>query len=323
MENKSSRTHIDISLNILKRLNRALNFDIYVKRSEKSYTKIFQKGDMIDWERVELYEGKGITHFYLKEDDYKVYGVFVERLGEQLVENCDKFTADEARELLRDLAQFTVHEMVEQLKVDERSVYNAQNVVSGCIDILANDPKGILSVLNMLANQPYILKHSMMVSVFSVILAKADGMTSDTNLKILGLGGFLHDVGVGQLTFDPEDEEQLTPEQRREMNRHPELGRQLLDRVKGIRSEVLQIIMQHHEQPNGNGYPNGLRENDIYHPAKIVAISDTFTSLITKRSYRDAFSSSEAIAIMKESIGKFDKKLLNLFTIAVLGKNAN
>lgn len=319
MEGKENRTHIDISLNILKRLNRALNFDVYVQRSENSFTKIFKKGDMIDWERVALYEGKGITHFYLKANDYKVYGVFVERLGEQLIENVDKFSPEEARELLRDLAQFTVHEMIEQQKIDERSVYNAQNVVSGCLDVLASDPKGILSILNMLANQPYILKHSMMVSVFAIILGKADGMTSETNLKIIGLGGFLHDVGVGQLTFDPEDADQLSPEQRREMNRHPEIGRQLLDRVKGIRSEVLQIIMQHHEQPNGNGYPNSLRENEIYHPAKIVAIADSFCSLITKRSYRDAFSSIEAISIMKESVGKFDKKLLNLFADTVLG----
>jgi putative nucleotidyltransferase with HDIG domain len=321
VESKTTRTHIDISLNILKRLNRALNFDIYIKRTEKSYTKIFLKGDMIDWERVTLYEGKGITHFYLKAENYKVYGVFVERLGEKLIENGGKFTAEEAKELLRDLAQFTVHEMIDQFKVDERSVYNAQNVVSGCMDILSNDPKGILSILNMLSNQPYILKHSMMVSLLSVLLAKADNMTSDTNLKILGLGGFLHDVGVGQLTFDPEDEDQLTAVQRREMNRHPELGRQLLDRVKGIRPEVLQIITQHHEQPNGSGYPNGLRDNDIYYPAKIVSIADTFSSLITKRSYRDAFSSSEAISIMKESIGKFDRRLLNLFSTVVNRKN--
>lgn len=322
METKEPRTHIDISLNILKRFNRALNFDVYIQRSEKSYTKIFKKGDVIDWERVALYEDKGITHFYLSVKDYEVYGQFVERLGEQLVDNSNKFESSEAIELLRDLAQFTVHEMIENMKIDERSVYNASNVVSGCIDILSKDPKGVLNIMSMLSNQPYIMKHSVMVSIFAALLAKANGITSDTNLKIVGLGAFLHDVGVSQLTFDPEDSDQLTPEQRKEMNRHPEIGRQLLDRVKGIRSEVLQIVMQHHEQPNGNGYPNGIRDNDIYHPAKIVSIADTFCSLITKRSYREAFTVIEAISIMRESHGKFDKQLLDLFSNIVSPQKA-
>lgn len=315
---KKSKSHIDISLKTLKRFNRALSFDVYVQRTEQSYTKIFKKGDMIEWERVKLYENKGITHFYLTAEDYQTYGSLIGPLGEYLVENSGKFSPKEARELLKDLAQFTVHEMIGELKADERFFYNAQNVVAGCIDIMAKDSKGILSILKMLSNRPYALKHSMMVSVLSVILAKADGMVSDTNLKIIGLGGFLHDAGIAQLSFDPESSDQLGPEQRREMNRHPELGRQFLDRLKGIRSEVLEIVMQHHEQPNGAGYPNSLRAGEIYYPAKMVAIADSFSSLITKRSFRDAFLAEEAISIMKGSIGKFDKVLLSLFSETIL-----
>ncbi|MFT6070758.1 MAG: putative nucleotidyltransferase with HDIG domain [Bacteriovoracaceae bacterium] len=323
MSEVDTRTHIDISLNILKRFNRALSFDIYIQRTETSYTKIFKKGDLIDWDRVALYEDKGITHFYLTAKDYEVYGLFVERLGDQLVGNSKKFSNSEARELLRDLAQFTVHEMIDKLNIDERAIYNATNVVEGCLDILDKDPKGILGIMSMLSNQPYIMKHSVMVSIFSVLLAKAHGINSETNLTVIGLGAFLHDVGVSQLTFDPEDEDQLTPEQRKEMNRHPEVGRQLLDRIRGIRSEVLQIVVQHHEQPNGAGYPNGLRDNDIYPPAKIVSIADTFSSLITKRSYREGFTVSEAINIMRESTGKFDKGLLDQFAQIVLPKKAS
>jgi putative nucleotidyltransferase with HDIG domain len=322
MSETNDRTHIDISLNILKRFNRALNFDIYIQRSVTSYTKIFKKGDLIDWDRVTLYEEKGITHFYLTTENYEVYGALVERLGDQLVGNSDKFTAIEARELLRDLSQFTVHEMIDKMKIDERAVYNATNVVEGCLDVLEKDPKGILGIMSMLSNQPYIMKHSVMVSLFSILLAKSHGINSETNLTIIGLGAFLHDVGVSQMTFDPEDSDHLTPDQRKEINRHPEIGRQLLDRIKGIRGEVLQIVAQHHEQPNGAGYPNSLRDNDIYPPAKMVAIADTFCSLITKRSYREGFTVSEAINIMRASMGKFDKTLLEKFSMIVLSKKA-
>ena len=318
MSDKTVRSHIDISLSILKRFKRALEFDIYVQRSKTSYTKIFLKGDLVDWSRVAQYEEKGISHFYLTAKDYRIFGIILERFGEQVAEDIEQFTPEEGREVLKDLAQFTMFELVERCNIDERIVENAGNVVKGCMEVLAKDPKGILTLLTLLSGQPYILKHSVMVSVFSVLLAKDSGILSDTNLKIVGLGGFLHDIGVGQLSFDPEDTENLTAEQRREMNRHPELGRQALDRVRGIRSEVLQIVMQHHEQPNGNGYPNGLRESEIYHPAKIVTIADSFCSLITKRTYRDAFSVAEAITIMKECHGKYDKNLLDSFTNVVM-----
>lgn len=74
------------------------------------------------------------------------------------------------------------------------------------------------------------------------------------------------------------------------------------------------IVIQHHEQPNGQGYPNGLHDKQIYHLAKIVSIGDCFSALISKRPYRDAFTPIQAIAIMNEDRGKFDLKLLDLFS---------
>ena len=92
-----------------------------------------------------------------------------------------------------------------------------------------------------------------------------------------------------------EREPHLTPEQWKEIKTHCELGKRQLDMVKGIRPEVLSIVMQHHEQPNGKGYPNNLTGNQIFHPAKIVAIADGFSALLSDRPFREAKTPKEAI----------------------------
>jgi HD-GYP domain-containing protein (c-di-GMP phosphodiesterase class II) len=305
--------YIEISLSIIEKIKRPLMFDVYIKRGKDSYTKIFMKDDLIDLDRVKSYKDKGVSNFYVEESDYSVYCLYVEKIGEALAGSVGKFSPEESSAFIKELVGFSMHEMITKQNVDERSIKAAGNVVNACVETLKSHPKGLVKIISLMANQPYLVKHSVSVSLFSVLLAKKLNIESDSALSHIGLGGFLHDVGVGQLTFDPEDTELLSPEQRQEVGRHPDLGRQQLDQVKGIRSEVLQIVAQHHEQPNGKGYPNGLLAQQIYMPAKIVSIADNFSALISGRSYRDAFATDKALAIMAESTGKFDASMLETF----------
>jgi len=306
--------YIEISLSILEKFKRPLKFDIYVKRSDTSYTKIFKCEDIVDSARIKSYRDKGVKCFFVEEDSYSIYCLYVEKIGDVLARSVGSFTPTESITFIKELVNFTMHEMMIKHNIDERSVKSAGNVVTACMETLNKNPKGLIKILSLMSNQAYVIKHSISVSMFSVILAKKLGIESETTISHIGLGGFLHDVGVGQLTFDPEDVEILTPEQRKEVWRHPELGRQQLDQIKGLRTEVLQIVSQHHEQPNGQGYPNGLLTQNIFMPAKIVSIADNFSSLIVKRSFRDAFSSEKALSIMADATGKFDPEILKTFT---------
>lgn len=314
---KEQEEYIQIGLEILKRFNKPLRFDIYVLRAQsgevKKYTKIFQRGDLLDWDRVEMYKGKGLKHFYVIARDYTIYSVYLEKLGEFFSNGVGKLGERESLNLLRELVSFTMHEIISNQKVNERVVKNAGHVVDGCIKTLSENKGALAKVLKLMSNQTYIVKHSVAVSLFSVMLGKQSGIESNKTLNTLGLGAFLHDVGVGQLTFDPEDCEILTPEQRKEVWRHPELAKQQLDGIKGIGTDILQIVMQHHEQPNGHGYPNGLREGEIFPLAKIVAIADCFAAMISKKAYRDAFTVGEALSAMSEGRGKYDTQLLRSF----------
>jgi putative nucleotidyltransferase with HDIG domain len=318
---ESPNEYIEISLSLLRRFTKSLRFDIYVCRAEGQYTKIFKAGDTIDWDRVKLYTDKGIRYFYCHQSDYDLYSLYVERGGHELGSS-GSLTQGEALEFMKEIVQLTYQEIVIKQAPSQRVIDAASQMVTSCIEGLNRDPKTLVRLLNLMSNQPYLVKHSIAVSMFSVMLAKQSGIESDMNLKIIAMGGLLHDVGEGQLSFNPEETEILSPDQRKDLWRHPELGKQLLDGLKNVRSEVLQIIMQHHEQPNGHGYPNGLRGAEIYHPAKIVAIADSFASMVSKRTYREAFNVEQAILAMRENVGKYDKSLLNHLSDLFLRKVA-
>ena len=107
----------------------------------------------------------------------------------------------------------------------------------------------------------------------------------------------------------------LTPEERREMERHTEIGFHLLSNSE---SELLElaatIALTHHEWFNGGGYPHRLSGDEIPLPGQIAAIADVFDALTSDRVYRPAFELDRAIEIMHTERGThFNPLLLDAF----------
>ena len=82
-------------------------------------------------------------------------------------------------------------------------------------------------------------------------------------------------------------------------------------------SEVIPYIHYHRERWDGCGEPEGLKGNSIPFGSRIIAVADAYTAMTSDRSYRDAMSESDALAIMKEEAGiKWDPDVVNaLFEI--------
>ncbi|MCK5072601.1 MAG: HD domain-containing protein [Bacteriovoracaceae bacterium] len=309
----NDENYIPITVSVLKRFPGKLPFDIYVKRTKIDYTKIFRKKDILDWDRVDNYVGKGIVHFFVARAQYDSYQTLVQEIAQKYLGKDDSLSNREVALLTKEMIAITGAELIEKQKIDRQSVESAGSTVMGCIDMLEREPNTLMKIVWQMKDKIHMVKHSTIVSILSVILAKAVDIEAMTSLSNIGLGAFLHDIGIAQLSFDPEEKESYTPEEWKELKRHPELGKALLDEISGISTEVRLIILYHHEQPNGNGYPNGLRDQFIFLPAKIVSIADRFAELITKKSYRHAFSSDKALTLMEEDNGKFDRRLLESF----------
>ncbi len=310
---------VQVNTSVLRRISGKLPFNVFIRRGENTYTKLFPKGDPIDLEHLDKYESeKGIQDFYVHRDDYRQYLLYVERIANSLFKN-KASEQSEVVEVIKEMTNLTMLELVVNKQVDAKSVAYAMTTIKGCIDVLAGDPKSLFKIFRLMSGQPYLIKHALTTSVFALLLAKMEKIETEKNLVNLGLGALIHDIGMTMLTYDPEEKTELLPEERRELHQHPELGKRMLDSIRAITPEVRMIVMQHHEQPNGHGYPNGLHDKQIYFPAKIVAIADSFSALLSVRPFREeAFTPVKAIEIMQEDRGKFDQALLDKFATLFL-----
>ena len=97
------------------------------------------------------------------------------------------------------------------------------------------------------------------------------------------------------------------------MREHSVAGAQLLGE-KQFFSMAREIAMFHHERMDGHGYPKGLKGNEIPLSARIVAVVDVFDALVSKRSYKQAWTQAEAVAELKRiSDEHLDKRLVDVF----------
>lgn len=131
----------------------------------------------------------------------------------------------------------------------------------------------------------------------------------------------LHDIGkVGVPDHILLKPGKLTPEEFEEMKKHVIYGKNAMERAKDLYQDefffetALEVIMGHHEEWNGGGYPSGLKGEEICLAGRMMAIADVYDALISKRVYKDPIVHNEALEIMIKQRGqKFEPLLFDIF----------
>lgn len=105
-----------------------------------------------------------------------------------------------------------------------------------------------------------------------------------------------------------------------QVRRHPELGAALLGDVS--LDDIREWVLCHRERPDGEGYPRGLRGEEIPLEARILAVTDAYSAIISERSYRRPRSHEEACRELSRCSGtQFDELVVAAFLTASLARN--
>ncbi len=253
-----------------------------------------------------------MKELFIKTEDQAAYRAFVQRTADSIFNDPNTPTEKKIATLLN-MTEQNMAELFSQTGIPEETAESTQRVVKNYVQLMVENPKTLAVILRLVSHGDYLYYHSIAVAVFSMFVAKASGQFNQRMLELVGMGGFLHDIGCTKL---PKEvicaTSDLSAEQWIEMRSHPKLGLQMIESTPNIPDEVRYIVYQHHEEPGGQGYPNGLRSPVIYYPAKIVAIADAFSALISKRPFRPAYTPDQAIAILQKEVGKHDRDLVGM-----------
>ncbi|AGX43437.1 HD domain-containing phosphohydrolase [Clostridium saccharobutylicum] len=164
-------------------------------------------------------------------------------------------------------------------------------------------------------------QHSVRVSELCKRMGESLELT-ERKIHELKIAGLLHDIGKIAIEENILNKPgKLTSDEVKEIRRHPEIGYRILSTVHEM-SEIAQYVLLHHEMWNGNGYPKGLKGDNIPIESRIIAIADTYDAITSERSYRKALSKEFAIEQLKRNAGiQFDSKLVDIFIKKVLIKD--
>jgi putative nucleotidyltransferase with HDIG domain len=298
----------------------ALPFDVYLERFEGKFTKIYHKDGEHDSSQIDRYENKDIKTLYISQTDKNTYGNFLCKAIDQFNNGSNDLDKEKMIDIIKTTLELTYEKIVDNNNDLDTSISWASHQVRSALYLMGDDTASAIEIFKALASDLHLLKHSYLVSLFSLSLAKKLEFSNDRNLMGIGLGALLHDIGHSRINSELFQKIHLSPAEWEEVKDHPVLGLKILERSRAIPADVRSIILQHHEQPNGRGFPNRLGGNKIFPPAKIVAIAEEFCTLVTMSSPSEPpLSPSQAISRMKDDIGHYDPEFLDSFEEMILG----
>ncbi len=258
----------------------------------------------------------------------KLSGILINRicqLGFQGVYIIDDLSKDlEVASVISDTLKYKAKADIQSLfiSVQNKSESRAaqqfdliSKVITDIVDEILYNRKLMVNVVDLRTFDDYTFSHSVNVAVLSAVMGTVLGLTR-TRLHELAMGALIHDIGkvfIDKKVMNKPG--RLNAEEFEEMKKHSQKGYDYLRNHGKVPEQSLKVVLLHHEQYNGNGYPFGYSGEQIDFFARVVNVADVYDALISDRPYRRAMLPSDAMEYIMGGYGStFDPKVVKAFT---------
>jgi putative nucleotidyltransferase with HDIG domain len=258
-----------------------LEFDVFLRLGPNKYTKVFSRGTQMEKDRLETYVLKGTKYFYLQYPDRLPFLAESLRLLQE-ARTAGELQNEDTLQILDEIAEQSLFHVFQKNSFDQQTQILVRGVVDTYIEIALRNVNIFPSLLKMARSKPSLLRHLIMTSIFSTLLARAIDPENTQLILHSSYAGLIHDIGLSQLSIEKDEHSMtLTPQEQLEIRKHPKLGADLLSVSTGVPPEVKLAVLQHHEGYDGSGYPQRLQKDQISLPARIVRLTEEFAGLIS------------------------------------------
>ena len=169
------------------------------------------------------------------------------------------------------------------------------------------------------AKDPYTKGHSERVAATAVALAQELNL-SDRDIENIEYTALLHDIGkIGIADSILGKKDSLTSQEFDKIKEHTIMGANIIEPVDFLKNSY-RAIYHHHEKYNGEGYPDGIKSEDIPILARIIAVADAYDAMSSDRPYRKKLDKDKILKELKDQSGEqFDPEVVKVL-ISVLDR---
>lgn len=256
--------------------------DLYIQVGENRHIMIARSGEVVDVNRLKSYKEKQVDFFYVKAEDLRKLAGFSFYLT-KLSQDQQKLSKEKRLKLLQNTAQLITKTWYYD-EVDRESLKDATQILENTLSIVSEN-QDVMSLIDFMRNTgDREFAHSVAVALYSCMVAKKIGHSSQTVQTRLSLGGLLHDIGKKELPLNviSKTRFEMTATEIQLYESHCARGKEILALVSGLPEDVAQIAAQHHENNTSTGFPYNLSSRQIHPLAKIVAPVDGFCSALQR-----------------------------------------
>lgn len=188
-------------------------------------------------------------------------------------------------------------------------------VIKNMAQDIINNQDALINLVEIKSHDEYTFSHATNVCILLILNCIRRGFRMEL-IEEIATGGLLHDLGNIRISQDillkPS---RLSHKEFEEIKRHPLEGYAMLNKQGENISEITKLItLQHHERNSGQGYPHGLKEDEISEFASMVMVADVYDALTSDRPYRKKFLPHDAMRLIINQVDSgFSKEAVRLF----------
>lgn len=285
-----------------------IDFDVFVRLSDKKFVKIGYKGDTLPLDRIRSYRDKGVQYLYLKAEDFPKLVQFNLELS-QIIQKNTKISPEKKANFMKYTGELILEQAFME-GVSKECFNEASAFLKSSVQTVTElgDSFELLGALNV--HSDFIYAHSLGVSMYALMIARKMGITSSQIFFKLSMAGLFHDIGKKEIPREilGKPRPLLSQQERKLIETHPSRSKEILMAMDQIPSDIVQICFEHHEDCLGQGFPRGLSKNQIHPLAKILYVADLFINQALKTPNHKGMSPAKAIEMMELKKDLMDPK---------------
>lgn len=255
-------------------------FDVFLRVAGR-FILYCRKGDAFDGVRLDRLKEKKIKQLFIEPADEPHYRAYLSKNIELAYKNSAGKPIEERTLIVQGLQQAATEDVMDD--PDSKIHYEVFKEDSRkYVEFVMNEDKALKCVLEIKNENSSVAHHGVNVATLAISLALSTGVKDQTLLHLLATGCLLHDIEHSHSGLDiSRPLTQLTAEEHALYKKHPDAGVVRVQETKFYDQLVLKIMRFHHENIDGSGFPDGLREPALDPLVKIASVADSYDRMIS------------------------------------------